>query len=63
MRVFSSWTSISPYSAWVRWSYVLSDPILRPLQRIIPTLGKIDISPIVAYFLLQLIQSQLLRVV
>ena len=33
----------------------LSAPVLRPLRRIIPTLGGIDITPIPALFLLQLI--------
>lgn len=61
VRVISSWTGISPYSKWVRWSYTLSEPILRPLRAIIPTIGMIDISPIAAYFLLQLLASALLR--
>jgi YggT family protein len=30
----------------------LSEPILRPLRQIVPTLGMIDITPILAYFLL-----------
>ncbi|WP_269715486.1 YggT family protein [Caulobacter sp. NIBR2454] len=34
----------------------ITDPILRPLQRVLPTLGGIDISPIVAWLLLQFIQ-------
>ena len=44
-------------SRWVRWSFVLTEPILRPLRKIIPPLGMIDITPIVAYFLLRLLQS------
>jgi YggT family protein len=54
VRVLSSWVNVSPYSGWVRWSYVLTEPILRPLRRLIPTIGMIDVTPIVAYFLLQL---------
>jgi YggT family protein len=61
VRVISSWTGLSPYSRWIRWSFTLSEPILRPLRSIIPTIGMIDISPIAAYFLLQLIASALLR--
>lgn len=34
----------------------ITDPILSPLQRVLPTLGGIDISPIVAWLLLQFIQ-------
>src|SRR3954470_23610305 len=61
VRVISSWLPISPYSAWVRWSYLLSEPILQPLRRVIPSLGGLDITPIVAYILLGLIESVLYR--
>ncbi|MEO6331415.1 MAG: YggT family protein [Gemmatimonadaceae bacterium] len=52
VRVISSWLPIDPYSPWLRWSFVLSEPILRPLRQIVPTLGSMDITPIIAYFLL-----------
>lgn len=57
VRVLISWVRVSPYSRWVRWAFVLTEPILRPLRQIIPTLGMIDITPIVAYFLLQLLEG------
>jgi len=63
VRVLSSWFPISPYSAWVSWSYRLSEPILSPLRRIVPVLGGLDITPIVAYILLGIIESALLRLV
>lgn len=52
VRVISSWLPVNPYSPWLRWSFLLSEPILRPLRQIVPTLGMIDITPILAYFLL-----------
>jgi YggT family protein len=61
VRVISSWLPISPYSAWVRWSYLLSEPILQPLRRVIPGLGGLDITPIVAYILLNILESLLFR--
>jgi YggT family protein len=61
VRVISSWLPISPYSAWVRWSYRLSEPILAPMRRIVPNLGALDVTPILAYFLLILIEGVLLR--
>lgn len=63
VRVVSSWLPISPYSKWISWSFRLSEPILAPLRRVVPTLGAFDITPIIAYFLLGLIQSFLLRLV
>ncbi|HMF88431.1 MAG TPA: YggT family protein [Gemmatimonadaceae bacterium] len=61
VRVISSWLPISPYSRWVLWSYKLSEPILAPMRRIVPNLGGLDITPILAYFLLSLTESFLLR--
>ena len=61
VRVISSWLPISPYSPWVHWSYRLSEPILQPLRRIVPMLGGLDLTPIVAYLLLGLTQSLLIR--
>lgn len=60
VRVLSSWIRVSPYSPWVRWAYTLTEPILRPLRQFIPAIAMIDITPIVAYLLLGLLQSFLL---
>jgi len=63
VRVISTWLPISPHSPWIRWAHVVSEPVLRPLRQVIPTLGPIDITPIVAYFLLGLLQSAVLRLI
>lgn len=57
VRVVASWLPVSPFSPWVRWSFVLSEPVLRPLRRVIPPFGAIDISPIVAFFALSILQG------
>jgi YggT family protein len=56
VRVLSSWFPISPDSRWIRWSYVLTEWMIAPLRRIIPLIGMIDITPLVAWFLIDLIQ-------
>jgi YggT family protein len=62
IRVLLSWVSVGGYSRWtyhpiVRWLYRLTDPVLVPLQRLIPPLGgAIDISPMIALFLLEIIR-------
>ena len=61
VRVLSSWLPVSPYSRWISWSYKLSEPILVPLRRVVPSVGMFDITPIIAYFLLGFLQSFLLR--
>ena len=59
VRVISSWLPISPHSGWIRWSYALTEWMVAPLRRLIPSLGPIDITPIVAWLLLSLLQSLL----
>lgn len=59
VRVVSTWFQISPYSRWIRWSYVLTEWMLAPLRRIVPMFGAIDVTPIVAFLLLTLIQAVL----
>ena len=61
VRVISSWLPISPYSPWVRWSYQLSEPVLAPFRRVIPNLGGLDISPIIAFILLNVLEGLLFR--
>lgn len=56
VTVISSWFRISPYSKWVRWAFAITEPLLRPLRQIIPPLGMVDITPLVAYFLLGFIE-------
>ena len=62
-RVISSWVGGSPYSKWWRWSYVITEPILAPLRRVIPTIGMLDITVLVAYFGLQLLERLILGAV
>jgi YggT family protein len=57
VRVIASWLPISPYSPWIRWSFTLSEPILRPLRRFIPPFRSIDITPIIAFFALGFLEA------
>lgn len=60
VRVLSSWLPVSPSSRWIRWSYVLTDWMIVPLQRVIPRVGMFDITPIVAWLLLRLLGGLIL---
>jgi YggT family protein len=59
-RALLSWFNLGPSHPLVRILYDLTEPILAPLRRVIPMIGMIDITPIVAIILLQVIQSLLL---
>ncbi len=56
VRIISSWFGMSPYSRWIRWSYQLTEPILAPLRQVVPSIGMIDITPIIAWFLISFVQ-------
>jgi YggT family protein len=62
-RVISSWVGGGPYSKWWRWSYVLTEWFLAPLRNVIPTIGMIDISVLVAYFGLGILESVITRAI
>ena len=55
-RVIASWVGGSPYSRWWGWSFKMTEWFLAPLRRVLPTFGRIDLSPLVAYFGLNLLQ-------
>lgn len=59
--VLTSWLPISPYSGWVRWAFSLTEPILRPLRQVVPRLGMFDITPIVAYIVLGILEWAFLQ--
>ncbi len=62
VRVIASWLRLGEYRWWIRWSVVLTEWLLRPLRGFIPPLGMIDITPLVAYFVLFLLRAVILSV-
>ena len=61
-RVIVSWLPISPENPIVTVLYQVTEPILRPIRAVLPRLGMLDFSPIVAILLIVVIQNVLLRV-
>ena len=55
LRIILSWFSPGPTNILVNILYQVTEPILAPLRRIIPKVGLLDFSPMVAIVLLQLI--------
>ena len=56
--ILSSWVRM-PYSPWLnriqRFLYDVSEPYLRLFRRILPSMGPLDLSPIVAIFVLRIV--------
>jgi YggT family protein len=61
IRVIGSWFGIGPHNRVMRVFYVLTDWLVEPLQRVLPTMGPFDISPLVAYFVLSFTRTLVLR--
>jgi YggT family protein len=59
IRALMSWFNPSPENPIVRFVVEITDPILVPLSRVVPRIGMIDITPIVAIVLLNAIQWML----
>jgi len=55
LRVVISWYLPRPTNILVRILHRLTEPILAPLRRIIPRVGPLDFSPLVAIILIQVI--------
>jgi YggT family protein len=57
IRIIFSWGMVSYSNRVMRLLVKTTEPLLGPLRRIIPPLGPMDISPIVAYLILWLFQQ------
>lgn len=62
VRVIASWLGLFRFSPWMRPVYFLTDWIINPLRKVIPPLGMIDITPLVAWLGLRMVLSWLMRV-
>lgn len=57
-----SWVNPDPYNPIVKFLYSVTEPVLRPIRRLIGyRLGPIDISPIIVILAIIFIQSFLVR--
>ncbi|MCC7197246.1 YggT family protein [Candidatus Peregrinibacteria bacterium] len=62
-RVILSWLPQAAHSKPAQIIKDVTDPFLKPLKRAIPPVGMMDISPIVAFFLIEIIRSALLYLI
>ncbi|HNX95781.1 MAG TPA: YggT family protein [Holophaga sp.] len=52
-----SWFNPDPRHPVIRGIQAIVDPILRPIRAIIPPMGGFDLSPLIAFLVLRLLQS------
>ena len=63
VRVLGGWFGQGRFSRWTGWSYRATDWFMEPLGRVVPPLGMLDLTPLVAYFGLGLLQRLVLGAV
>lgn len=59
LRIFLSWVRVGPWGGgwFTRFLYDVTEPVLAIFRGLIPPLGMIDLSPLVVFFLLQLLKG------
>ena len=63
IRALTSWMRVGPRNQFVRILNAVTDPVLDPIQRVIPPIGgNLDISPVVAIVLVQLLREVVARI-
>lgn len=60
VRVLGSWIGASAYTFWMRPFVLATEWFLAPLRRILPSFAMFDLSPLVAWFVIQVVRSALL---
>ena len=51
-RILISWFPVDPFSGPVQFLIQVTDPVLAPLRRLPLQIGMLDLSPLVAFFVL-----------
>jgi len=61
IRAVYSWIDPNPYATntFKKVLLLVTDPLIVPLRRWIPPVGMVDLSPLVAFFLLQIVERLL----
>ena len=55
IRIILSWVGMDPQNPVVVFLHEITEPILAPIRRFMPRMGMLDLTPMVAIFLLYLI--------
>jgi YggT family protein len=63
VRVVASWFGAFRYAKWLRPAYVLTDWVVEPIRRLLPSTGGLDWSPLAAWLVLWVLKQVLLAIV
>ncbi|HHX63545.1 MAG TPA: YggT family protein [Chloroflexi bacterium] len=59
-RVIVSWLPIDRNNAIIRVLYEVTEPILGPIRRVLPFMGGLDLSPLIALIVIQVAERVLI---
>lgn len=55
-RVLMSWFNPNPYNPLVQFVLRLTEPVLVPIRRVLPSMGGLDLSPLVVFVVLMFVK-------
>ena len=62
IRILLTWIpNLDPYHPIVQLLFQVTEPVLEPARKLIPPIGMIDISPIVVFIVLGILQDLLMQ--
>ena len=61
VSVILSWTGLAYDHPLMKVSRALTEPLLAPIRRVLPTIGGFDLSPMVLFFLITVLRKALHR--
>ena len=64
LRVLLGWINVSPYqNEFAGLLYRITDPVLEPIRRRLPSVGMLDISPLIAMILVNILEGILIMLI
>ncbi|MEW5894225.1 MAG: YggT family protein [Candidatus Omnitrophota bacterium] len=63
IRVLISWVNPDPFNVFVQFLYRITEPVLVPIRRFLPMMGPVDLSPLVAFFLIIFLRTFLIQTI
>ncbi|MCH2539594.1 MAG: YggT family protein [Anaerolineales bacterium] len=61
-RVLISWVRVDPHHPAVQFLMEITEPVLRPIREMMPSMGMMDFSPIIALLLLSVLERIILTI-
>jgi YggT family protein len=63
IRALVTWVNPDPYNPIVRFLYRVTEPVLRPVRRMLPPMGGLDLSPMIVILAIYFLQWFLVPVI